>query len=1130
MPDGSVKIVAGGGSSYEDGVQATRNTMPAIYDLAVDKKGDLLIVEGFNGAVRVRNVNGDGIISTDVGFRNLSETYPDLVERTPATAQSFYDMNSLFVGPDNEYYIASRNRVIKAGEAFPDFDKEDHIIASESGAELFHFDPEGRHLETLDSATGQVIFSFSYNSDGRLQQITDAYGNNTDIELASDGSPLAIVAFGGQRTELMTNAEGYLASVTNPAGESTAFTYAGQGLLSSMTEPGGATHQYFYDADGLLIRDVDPQGHTKTLSRVETENGNTVTYTTAMGRSTVYASENLLTGETRSTITYPGGSQMILTNHTDGTSTAIYPDGRVMTMKHEPDPRFGMSAPFLSHLSVTNPGGLMQIMEQTKTITLSNPNDLLSLESMITTTTVNGRQSQVLYDAATKTSTKILPSGREFSSVIDDFGRVIATQVTAGLDPVVAAYNNLGLRTEYTQGAQSIFYEYDSLNRLTSTTDANGNIVSMAYDDADRLLQVTRPEGLLTQYGRDLNGLTTSVVMPEGQSHGLAYTDRHLSSSYTTPDNDVFMRSYNPDSQMINRTLPSGRSIDNTFDNSGRWTGVDYPEYAIQFAFVGSTERIKSVSSARTSGAADAQLIEYTYDAEQPASVTFSGMTNGEFTYTYNNDFFVTEVALTIGADTIVRQVDFDIDSQPITWGSFSQERNGPGGSVSAITDTVMNLGFDYDLMGRAFNRDMTVNNIAAYGLNLTYNNIGQITSKIETVSNINHIIDYEYDGAGRILSVSRDAVPVEQYTYDNNGNTLTLNGVAAVYDNQDRIVSLGSTSYVFDDDGYLAQRGTDTFVYSTRGELLSTTAVGSGEIRYAYDGYGRRVARTDDSGTVQYLYGNPGNLFLITAIRDLSDVLTVYEYDEQGLLFAMERGGVRYYIATDQIGSPRVITDVNGAVVKILEYSAYGVRLTDSAPTFDMPFGYAGGLEDRATGMVRFGYRDYDQASGRWMARDPALYAGGQANLYVYVGNDPINGRDPLGLWCYNINLYIGFGAGGEVCCKDGTCSYCGEAGVGLGGGAGVNNGGAKESGADASGSYEVGCGPVGIDNACGYSPKCGWTCKTPSLKTPIASVDLGTGEVTNNLSPLGVDPASTSGGKCGLTGKIALRNCEQW
>jgi RHS repeat-associated protein len=58
-------------------------------------------------------------------------------------------------------------------------------------------------------------------------------------------------------------------------------------------------------------------------------------------------------------------------------------------------------------------------------------------------------------------------------------------------------------------------------------------------------------------------------------------------------------------------------------------------------------------------------------------------------------------------------------------------------------------------------------------------------------------------------------------------------------------------------------------------------------------------------------------------------------------------------------------------------------------------PFGFAGGLYDADTGLVRFGARDYDAYTGRWTSKDPILFAGGDTNLYVYVGNDPVNEVD---------------------------------------------------------------------------------------------------------------------------------------
>ena len=57
-----------------------------------------------------------------------------------------------------------------------------------------------------------------------------------------------------------------------------------------------------------------------------------------------------------------------------------------------------------------------------------------------------------------------------------------------------------------------------------------------------------------------------------------------------------------------------------------------------------------------------------------------------------------------------------------------------------------------------------------------------------------------------------------------------------------------------------------------------------------------------------------------------------------------------------------------------------------------------AGGLYDAATGLVRFGARDYDPETGRWTAKDPVRWEGGQGNLYEYVGGDPVNRFDLSG------------------------------------------------------------------------------------------------------------------------------------
>jgi RHS repeat-associated protein len=66
--------------------------------------------------------------------------------------------------------------------------------------------------------------------------------------------------------------------------------------------------------------------------------------------------------------------------------------------------------------------------------------------------------------------------------------------------------------------------------------------------------------------------------------------------------------------------------------------------------------------------------------------------------------------------------------------------------------------------------------------------------------------------------------------------------------------------------------------------------------------------------------------------------------------------------------------------------------------PNLNIPIGFAGGLYDKDTKLIKFGYREYDSQTRRWTSKDPINFNGG-INLYGYVVNDPINLVDPSGL-----------------------------------------------------------------------------------------------------------------------------------
>ncbi|MHB8999182.1 MAG: RHS repeat-associated core domain-containing protein, partial [Thermoanaerobaculia bacterium] len=97
-------------------------------------------------------------------------------------------------------------------------------------------------------------------------------------------------------------------------------------------------------------------------------------------------------------------------------------------------------------------------------------------------------------------------------------------------------------------------------------------------------------------------------------------------------------------------------------------------------------------------------------------------------------------------------------------------------------------------------------------------------------------------------------------------------------------------------------------------------------------------------------------------------------------------RGGVSFRILSDHLGSPRYVLDAaTGAVIQFLDYDEFGRVLADTNPGFQ-PFGFAGGLLDYDTGLVRFGARDYDPSTGRFTSRDPILFGGRDTNLYAYT------------------------------------------------------------------------------------------------------------------------------------------------
>lgn len=76
--------------------------------------------------------------------------------------------------------------------------------------------------------------------------------------------------------------------------------------------------------------------------------------------------------------------------------------------------------------------------------------------------------------------------------------------------------------------------------------------------------------------------------------------------------------------------------------------------------------------------------------------------------------------------------------------------------------------------------------------------------------------------------------------------------------------------------------------------------------------------------------------------------------------------------------------------------YDSYGVTQTAGAASTNT-FQFTG-RENDGTGLYDYRNRYYNPAWGRFISEDPIGLAGGDVNLYRYVGNNPINYGDPSG------------------------------------------------------------------------------------------------------------------------------------
>lgn len=173
-------------------------------------------------------------------------------------------------------------------------------------------------------------------------------------------------------------------------------------------------------------------------------------------------------------------------------------------------------------------------------------------------------------------------------------------------------------------------------------------------------------------------------------------------------------------------------------------------------------------------------------------------------------------------------------------------------------------------------------------------------------------------------------------------------------------------------------------------------------------DGSNRRVGKKV-GGVLQQGWLYAGQLAPVAELDADNRVVARFVYaSKSNVPDYMVKGGITYRFITDQLGSVRlVVNSQTGEIAQQLRYDEFGVVLENTNPGFQ-PFGFAGGLYDTDTGLVRFGARDYDPHTGRWTSKDPIRFGGGDSNLYGYVLGDPVNFIDPTGEVLYFIGRVL--------------------------------------------------------------------------------------------------------------------------
>lgn len=813
---------------------------------------------------------------------------------------------------------------------------------------------------------------------------------------------------------------------------------ASTGRVDWVDDPSGRRLTFAYDdpANALRLLGVTDTTLSRTLS-FGYDAGQLTSFTNARSGITqlAYNSGGLL-----STVTYPrgvGGRTLQMTYDTEGrvSSSNGRCDQPVMQFSYG-----GVPAAVPATMSIRNsansvvaefvndPAGLCLSQVKDAVPGTGSPNSSI-IECLDTNhptlptriVDFNGNATEFTYDANSNVQTVTNAEGKIAAFNFDTKNNILsATDFGSPTRITNYTWDAQGLTLESVEDPTNLVTEYDSNSRGQTTNirdplsretllayDAQGNLedqtdplnhtTHFVHDAAGRRTSVTDAETRTTQYQFDNNDNLTWVTDALGHPKHLTYdaNDNLASIWYVRAGvQDTISYAYDSNDCLESVQDPNGGSIAYTYDAEGR-----------------VASRTDALS----------QLTNYTYD-ENSRLDTISYVGDAEavsFEYDANGNMIeVDESWLATGPQNFAYDVLGRIDSHTNTFGQTVAYAYDDASNLLRFTYPssagVKEVDYTYDLASRLD----TVTDWTAGLVDFGYDNASNLTSEVHP----NGIsTQYGYDLASRLDSITHrrsDTSVFASYgfTLDDVGNHTSVTSVDplsapdpavsdTVYtiDKDNRLIADSEgVTYAHDSNGNRTSRTaagvTTTYDYDFENRLTQVSEPGT-TIDHIYDGLGNRIAKVVNGVVTRYVLDLSGSMSAVLAETDASNSASAYYVYGQGLAAQITPAGNRYAYHFDNRGSTVAISDLAESLSNRYAYNAFG-EVADDQVSVPNHFKYAGrfGVLDEANGQHFMRARFYDGRSGRFLAKDPVSFEGGDWNLYAYVGNNPVMGLDPTG------------------------------------------------------------------------------------------------------------------------------------